>query len=205
MMRARQTDQRPPADILKLNAWMKDYAAKVGAIYADYFTALVDEKGWLKESISADGLHPNAEGYKLMVPVVEAAIQKALPYRVGPTAGIVAGASGLQTTEAEARHTRPKIGDMAGGSACPTTEDRRNRDDWRSRGRLPPANRFDVGGGAVAQPAIELRAALSVAGRARAAPARSGNPFRAARSCRPTASRTAPPGKRLPGPSPSAS
>jgi lysophospholipase L1-like esterase len=79
MVRARQTDQRPPADILKLNAWMKDYAAKAGAIYADYFTALVDEKGWLKESISADGLHPNAEGYKLMVPVVEAALQKALP------------------------------------------------------------------------------------------------------------------------------
>ena len=79
MMRARQTDQRPPADILKLNAWMKAYAAKVGAIYADYFGALVDEKGWLKESISADGLHPNAEGYKLMVPVVEAAIQRALP------------------------------------------------------------------------------------------------------------------------------
>jgi lysophospholipase L1-like esterase len=58
---------------------MKDYAAKAGAIYADFFTALVDEKGWLKESISADGLHPNADGYMLMVPVVEAALQKALP------------------------------------------------------------------------------------------------------------------------------
>ena len=78
MMRPRQTEQRPPADILKLNAWMKDYAAKSGAIYADYFTALVDDKGWMKEGISADGLHPNAEGYKLMLPVVEAAIQKAL-------------------------------------------------------------------------------------------------------------------------------
>jgi len=79
MMRARQTDQRPPADILKLNAWMKDYAAKAGAIYADYFAALVDDKGWMKENISADGLHPTADGYKLMVPVVEAAIEKALP------------------------------------------------------------------------------------------------------------------------------
>jgi lysophospholipase L1-like esterase len=77
--RPRQTEQRPPADILKLNAWMKDYAAKAGAIYADYFSILVDEKGWLKDGISADGLHPNAEGYKLMAPVVEAAIQKALP------------------------------------------------------------------------------------------------------------------------------
>ena len=79
MMRARQTDQRPPADILKLNAWMKDYAAKAGAIYVDYFSALVDDKGWLKDGISADGLHPNADGYKIMAPIVEAAIEKAVP------------------------------------------------------------------------------------------------------------------------------
>ncbi len=79
MMRTRQTEQRPPSDILKLNSWLKDYAAKSGAVYADYFGALVDEKGWIKEGVSGDGLHPNAEGYKLMVPVVEAALRKALP------------------------------------------------------------------------------------------------------------------------------
>jgi len=78
-MRVRMTETHPPSDILKLNAWMKDYAARVNAIYADYFTALVDDKGWLKDGYSADGLHPNAEGYKLMAPVVSAAIQKALP------------------------------------------------------------------------------------------------------------------------------
>ena len=76
--RIRMTTGRPPADILKLNAWMKDYAARVNAIYADYFTPLVDEKGWLKEPLSADGLHPNAEGYKIMAPIAAAAIQKAL-------------------------------------------------------------------------------------------------------------------------------
>jgi lysophospholipase L1-like esterase len=78
-MRTRMTDQHPPSDILKLNAWMKDYAAKVNAVYADFFSAMVDDKGWLKEGISADGLHPTADGYKLMVPVVAAALQKALP------------------------------------------------------------------------------------------------------------------------------
>lgn len=72
------TEGHPPADILKLNAWMKDYAAQVNAVYADYFSALVDEKGWLKESLSADGLHPNAEGYKIMAPIAAAAIQKAI-------------------------------------------------------------------------------------------------------------------------------
>jgi acyl-CoA thioesterase I len=40
---------------------------------------VVDEKGWLKDGYSADGLHPNAEGYKVMAPIVTAAIQKALP------------------------------------------------------------------------------------------------------------------------------
>ena len=58
---------------------MKDYAARVHAIYADYFSAFVDEKGWLKDGYSADGLHPNAEGYKVMTEVLAAAIQKALP------------------------------------------------------------------------------------------------------------------------------
>jgi lysophospholipase L1-like esterase len=77
-MRMKMTSNHPPGDILKLNAWMKDYAVRVNAIYADYFGALVDEKGWLKENCSGDGLHPNAEGYKLMAPIVEAAIQKAL-------------------------------------------------------------------------------------------------------------------------------
>ena len=58
----KQTVKRPPADILKLNAWIKDYAAKVHAIFADYFTAVVDDKGMLREGHSEDGLHPNAKG-----------------------------------------------------------------------------------------------------------------------------------------------
>jgi lysophospholipase L1-like esterase len=33
----------------------------------------------LKPGISKDGLHPNADGYKLMAPVAESAISKALP------------------------------------------------------------------------------------------------------------------------------
>jgi len=73
-----QTVRRPPADILKLNAWLRDYAAKTGAVYADYFTPLADEKGFLRQGLSEDGLHPNAKGYQLMVPVAEAALAKAL-------------------------------------------------------------------------------------------------------------------------------
>jgi len=71
------TDSHPAGDILKLNAWMKDHAAKVGAVYADYFSVTVDERGWLKDAYSTDGLHPNAEGYKAMTAVLVPAVQKA--------------------------------------------------------------------------------------------------------------------------------
>jgi len=78
MMRQRMTVGRPPADIVKLNAWMKSYAQQVNATYVDYFSAFVDDKGWLKDGLAGDGLHPNADGYKLMTPIVSAAIEQAL-------------------------------------------------------------------------------------------------------------------------------
>jgi lysophospholipase L1-like esterase len=74
----KMSEDHPPADILKINAWLKEYAARSRAVYADYFSAVADDKGMLKVGISRDGLHPNADGYKLMVPVAEAAIAKAL-------------------------------------------------------------------------------------------------------------------------------
>jgi len=70
--------QRPPDQILQLDAWMKADAASAGAVYADYFSAVVDDKGMFKEGFSDDGLHPNDRGFALMAPVAEAAIDKAL-------------------------------------------------------------------------------------------------------------------------------
>jgi len=74
----KQTISRPPADILRVNAWLRDYAAKTNAVLADYYSALADDKGMLREGLSNDGLHPNAKGYELMAPIAEAAIAKAL-------------------------------------------------------------------------------------------------------------------------------
>ena len=74
----KQLARRPIADILKLNAWMKEYASKNGGVYCDYFAATADDKGLLKDGFSGDGLHPNGKGYELMVPYAEAAIKKAL-------------------------------------------------------------------------------------------------------------------------------
>ena len=70
--------QRPPARILQLNEWLKKYCAENHIIYLDYFSALVDEQGMLKKDLADDGLHPNAAGYKIMAPLAEAAIQKAM-------------------------------------------------------------------------------------------------------------------------------
>jgi lysophospholipase L1-like esterase len=74
----KMSDTRPPSDILKLNAWIRDYAAKSHAVFADYFGALVDDKGMLKDGFSRDGLHPNDKGYELLAPVAAAAIEKAI-------------------------------------------------------------------------------------------------------------------------------
>jgi lysophospholipase L1-like esterase len=73
-----QSVQRPPADILRFNRWLKSYAAERGAVYADYYTATVDAEGFLRDGITGDGLHPNAQGYALMAPVAAAAIADAL-------------------------------------------------------------------------------------------------------------------------------
>jgi len=77
--RTQMTVSHPPTDILKLNAWLKSYAAGANATYVDYFGAVVDERGWLREPYSADGLHPNAEGYKVMTNVLVDALRSALP------------------------------------------------------------------------------------------------------------------------------
>src|SRR5580692_6424779 len=69
--------QRSPEKILELNRWLKAYCAANGHVYLDYFTAMVDDKGLLKRDLADDGLHPNAAGYKLMVPLAQAAIDKA--------------------------------------------------------------------------------------------------------------------------------
>lgn len=75
---ANRTIARPPADILKLNAWLKEYAAKVKAGFVDYHKALLDEKGFLKDGFARDGLHPNDKGYQVMAPLAQQAIDQML-------------------------------------------------------------------------------------------------------------------------------
>jgi lysophospholipase L1-like esterase len=76
-----RSKQRPPEQITALNAWLKKYAAAHGSIYLDYYSAVADEKGFLKDELSEDGLHPNQKGYEVMAPLAAQAIALALKSR----------------------------------------------------------------------------------------------------------------------------
>ena len=76
-----QTKRRPPEQILALNKWLQEFAKTRGHVYLDYFSATADDKGFLKDELSDDGLHPNAQGYTVMAPLAEAAIAAALKRR----------------------------------------------------------------------------------------------------------------------------
>ncbi len=76
--KAKQTERRPPADIMSLNHWLESYAPDIHGEIADYYSALVDDKGMLRDGYSNDGLHPNDKGYELMAPIAAAAIERAL-------------------------------------------------------------------------------------------------------------------------------
>jgi len=68
----------PAARIRRLNGWIKSYATRVGVGYVDYWPALATEAGAMKSTLSVDGVHPNARGYKAMQPLAMAAIQSSL-------------------------------------------------------------------------------------------------------------------------------
>jgi lysophospholipase L1-like esterase len=69
---------QPAEKVVKLNVWIKNYAKSRDCIYLDYFTPMADERNGLREELTFDGVHPNLAGYKVMEPLVESAIKKAL-------------------------------------------------------------------------------------------------------------------------------
>ena len=73
-----QSDRRPNAKIVELNSWMKSYAATHRAVYLDYFTPMLDDKGALKKELTYDGLHPNDAGYEAIMPLAQKAIDDVL-------------------------------------------------------------------------------------------------------------------------------
>ena len=68
----------PAPKIVVLNAWIKAYAARVGAVYVDFHSALKDERDGMRSDLANDGVHPTPAGYEIMGPLVEKAIADAL-------------------------------------------------------------------------------------------------------------------------------
>jgi len=61
-----------------LNTWIKEYAARNGFTYVDYFSAMANASGGMKEGLSSDGVHPTLKGYQVMEPLAHASIKQAL-------------------------------------------------------------------------------------------------------------------------------
>jgi len=68
----------PAGKILKINAWIKNYAIQKGFVYVDFHTAMKDSRDGLPATLSHDGVHPMPAGYAVMTPLVEAGIAQAL-------------------------------------------------------------------------------------------------------------------------------
>lgn len=68
----------PAGKIVALNKMIQAYAEEKGHVYLDYFSQMVDERNGLPKKYADDEVHPTVEGYKVMEPLVEEAIQKAL-------------------------------------------------------------------------------------------------------------------------------
>jgi lysophospholipase L1-like esterase len=69
---------QPAQKIAALNEWIERYAAEHDAVYLDYYSAMVDGRGGLQQALTADGVHPNEAGYRLMARLAEKAIAAAL-------------------------------------------------------------------------------------------------------------------------------
>ena len=76
-----QTTGRHPDDILRLNAWLKSYAADKRVPYVDYYSAVTDGHDRLQTALTIDGLHPNHAGYEKMELLVNRAIERELAHR----------------------------------------------------------------------------------------------------------------------------
>ncbi|MEO6799207.1 MAG: SGNH/GDSL hydrolase family protein [Rhodanobacter sp.] len=73
-----QPDIDPAPVIVRLNSWIKRYAAQNGFTYVDYFDAMATRSGAMKPGLSSDGVHPTARGFAIMDPLARAAIRTAL-------------------------------------------------------------------------------------------------------------------------------
>jgi acetyl esterase/lipase/lysophospholipase L1-like esterase len=68
----------PTEKVISLNQMLKAYADKNNMVYLDYYSAMVDNEKGLPANLAKDGVHPTLEGYKMMEPLAQKAIEKAM-------------------------------------------------------------------------------------------------------------------------------
>lgn len=75
----------PAPKIVALNTMIRQYALDRHIVFVDYYAAMVDGRGGLKQELTTDGVHPTLAGYRVMEPLVQRAIAQALasPAHVG--------------------------------------------------------------------------------------------------------------------------
>lgn len=73
----KQSLVRPFGKIIGVNGWLKEYAARSGAVFLDYYSSLAEGRN-LKKEFSEDGFLPNDAAYAVMAPLAEKAIAQAL-------------------------------------------------------------------------------------------------------------------------------
>ena len=71
------TKIRSPVRIMGINSWLKEYAAQVGVVYVDLYSALAEGRT-MNKAFSSDGVLPNQAGYRRIAELTESAIAEAL-------------------------------------------------------------------------------------------------------------------------------
>ena len=62
--------------VFELNKKLKELCKREGLIYVDYYSEFVDENHRVKDGLTFEGLHPNAEGYNLMMRILKETLKR---------------------------------------------------------------------------------------------------------------------------------
>lgn len=66
----------PSAQVRELNDWIRRHCARHDLQFVDYFDAMADAHGGLRQDYAGDAVHPNAAGFRAMAPLALAAIRR---------------------------------------------------------------------------------------------------------------------------------
>jgi lysophospholipase L1-like esterase len=69
---------QPAGKVKALNAWLKSYAKQHACVYLDYYSPMANAAGGLDPQLAVDGVHPTSDGYAIMAPLAQKAVDEAL-------------------------------------------------------------------------------------------------------------------------------